>query len=383
MVSGTFTEMSGASVSGSLEGGQEVPPNGSTGTGSVIGSYDPTTMMFFISVEFDGLTGVTTVSHIHGPAPPGVNAGVVLPLPIPVGVTSGEFTFSAVLTGPQEADLLAGLWYVNVHTSTFPGGELRAQLGASDCDILVKRTWTATDECDNTTTDFATVLVSDTTPPVISCPEDLMLECTDSTDPAVTGMATATDNCSTPSITYVETIEPGMCPQQMTITRVWYAEVDCGNIATCVQTISVDDTTPPVISCPGLLILECGVDPVPVTMATATDNCSTPSVTYMDEEFPQECSAGVIVDGQIKVLLLIVRTFTATDACGNTAECTQHILIRDDTPPMLTCPPDITIECDQDPNDLTITGEGVAVDLCDPNPTAFIIFEFEQPPSTR
>jgi hypothetical protein len=294
-------------------------------------------------------------------------------------VTSGSFDYATTLTAMQASQLIDGLWYVNVHTVAFPGGELRAQLAVSDCDILIKRTWTATDECGNSSTDVATTLVSDTTPPVITCPADLTLECTDSTDPADTGMATATDNCGEPSITYVEVITPGSCPQQFTITRTWIAVDDCNNTSTCVQTINVDDTIPPVISCPGLLVLECGIDTIPVTVAVATDNCSDPSVTYTDEEFPQECSPGVLVDGNIKVLLLIVRTFYATDDCGNVASCTQHILIRDDTPPLLTCPPDITIECDQDPDDLTLTGEGVAVDLCDTNAIAFILITIELP----
>jgi hypothetical protein len=379
MVIVTFADMSGDGVSGTLEGAQEVPPNGSPAIGSVSGGYDPGTMMFFIHVEFSGLTGTTTASHIHGPANPGINAGVLLALPIEFGVTSGSFDYATTLTAMQASQLIDGLWYVNVHTVAFPGGELRAQLAVSDCDILIKRTWTATDECGNSSTDVATTLVSDTTPPVITCPADLTLECTDSTDPADTGMATATDNCGEPSITYVEVITLGSCPQQFTITRTWIAVDDCNNTSTCVQTINVDDTIPPVISCPGLLVLECGIDTIPVTVAVATDNCSDPSVTYTDEEFPQECSPGVLVDGNIKVLLLIVRTFYATDDCGNVASCTQHILIRDDTPPLLTCPPDITIECDQDPDDLTLTGEGVAVDLCDTNAIAFILITIELP----
>jgi hypothetical protein len=83
------------------------------------------------------------------------------------------------------------------------------------------------------------------------------------------------------------------------------------------------------------------------------------------------------VEGVDQVLNLIVRTHIATDECGNTASCTQHIIIRDDTPPSITCPDDITILCDQDPDDLELTGVPIISDLCDPDAQATILLTFE------
>jgi hypothetical protein len=49
----------------------------------------------------------------------------------PLGVTSGSFSGTATITDTQEADLLAGLWYVNIHTTTSSGGEIRGQVAAT------------------------------------------------------------------------------------------------------------------------------------------------------------------------------------------------------------------------------------------------------------
>jgi len=72
-----------------------------------------------------GLTGNATAAHFHGPAEPGKNAGVLVPVP---GVTTGAFEGSATLTDDQARALTAGQTYFNVHTATNPGGELRGQL---------------------------------------------------------------------------------------------------------------------------------------------------------------------------------------------------------------------------------------------------------------
>lgn len=112
-----------------LYGQNEVPPNPSPATGMLTGSYDDATNVLSFNLMFNGLVGLTTASHFHGPAAAGVNGPVVIPLVgFPAGVTSGSYSNSYVLTPGQESDLLCGMWYINIHSTVYPGGEIRSQV---------------------------------------------------------------------------------------------------------------------------------------------------------------------------------------------------------------------------------------------------------------
>ncbi len=113
-----------------LDGLQEVPPNASPGIGTGIMSYDDVTNQLNWNITFSGLLAGTTASHFHGPAAPGVAAGVqvTIPLGASLGATSGTLIGMATLTATQETQLLSDLWYINIHTSAFPGGEIRGQV---------------------------------------------------------------------------------------------------------------------------------------------------------------------------------------------------------------------------------------------------------------
>lgn len=108
-----------------LRGANEVPPNTSTGSGSVDAAFNKDTMQLRWKVNFSGMTGAPTMAHFHGPAAVGVNSGVALGWTNPI--TSG-MEGTATLTAAQAADLMAGRWYANIHTAAFPGGELRGQM---------------------------------------------------------------------------------------------------------------------------------------------------------------------------------------------------------------------------------------------------------------
>ena len=110
-----------------LQGSQEVLANASTAMGTVIVRYNTVTNSLELGGNYQNLTTDITMSHIHGPAAPGVDASVISPLINNLG-TSGILVGTGILTESQEADLLAGLYYVNVHTSTYLGGEIRGQL---------------------------------------------------------------------------------------------------------------------------------------------------------------------------------------------------------------------------------------------------------------
>ncbi len=111
-----------------MRGSFEVPPNASTAVGALDGTYDDVTNTLDFNLSYNGLTTGATAAHFHGPAPAGVNAGVQIGFAgFPAGV-SGGYANTYILTAVQETQLIGGLWYVNIHNSTFPGGEIRGQL---------------------------------------------------------------------------------------------------------------------------------------------------------------------------------------------------------------------------------------------------------------
>ncbi len=112
-----------------LNGASENPPNASTGTGNISGTYDDVTNTFSFNIVFSGLTGNTTASHFHAPAGVTTNAGVMIGnVGFPTGVTSGNYSNSYVLTAQQEGWLLTDSIYLNIHSNVFPGGEIRCQM---------------------------------------------------------------------------------------------------------------------------------------------------------------------------------------------------------------------------------------------------------------
>ncbi len=107
-----------------LSGKTEVPSNASSGSGAVTATYDDATKKLTWKGSYKDLTGPATAAHFHGPAGEGKNAGVA----IPITPNGPEFEGSATLTDAQAKELLGGEWYVNVHTATNKGGEIRGQV---------------------------------------------------------------------------------------------------------------------------------------------------------------------------------------------------------------------------------------------------------------
>jgi hypothetical protein len=117
-----------------LDGSHEVSPvvTPASGTGTL--SYDTVTKMLAVNVTFGGLSSAQTGAHIHGPATPAQNAGVIFPLPLgsPINVVVGP------LDAAQEGYLTGGLMYINVHTEVYPSGEIRGVfLGSGEVDLPV------------------------------------------------------------------------------------------------------------------------------------------------------------------------------------------------------------------------------------------------------
>lgn len=99
---------------------------GATGTARV--SIDTDTNLLKWTASWSGLTGTATEAHFHGPALPGFGAGIQVPIDHSSNPTSGSMT----ITNAQKVDLLADLWYLNIHTAACLGGEIRGQLAQEE-----------------------------------------------------------------------------------------------------------------------------------------------------------------------------------------------------------------------------------------------------------
>jgi hypothetical protein len=106
-----------------LDGAQEVGPVATPASGWGVFTIDPLVNELRYHVVFTGLSGAETAAHIHGPAIHGTNAGVLLSLPAG-SPKIGTWLYAET----QEADILNGRTYVNVHSAAFPGGEIRGQI---------------------------------------------------------------------------------------------------------------------------------------------------------------------------------------------------------------------------------------------------------------
>ncbi|WP_372755052.1 tandem-95 repeat protein, partial [Mariniflexile sp.] len=189
----------------------------------------------------------------------------------------------------------------------------------------------------------ASLTVVDTTPPAFNSPlpADVTVEC--SAIP-VAPTLTATDNCGSATVNLNTTstkTNNGSCnDSSYTITRTWTATDCCGiNTITHTQTITVQDTTAPIISAaPADASYQCLAEVPAAGNLTATDNCtsefSVAGVDNINNDNPNET--------------IITRTWTASDLCNNTSSVSQKITIRDTINPTIVCPDNITVNVDGD-----------------------------------
>ena len=225
------------------------------------------------------------------------------------------------------------------------------EITGEGCPYTITRTWTATDGCNNTSTVQQTLTVVDEEAPLlIGVPDDVVIGCGEEPAPAV---VIALDNCDpNVSVSLNATTEDGDCG--VVLTRTWSAEDNCGNLVTATQVVSFEDVAPPVFEAlEAEVTLSCG-DDLPEPGASASDACSEVTITHADEEIPGDCPGTATV----------VRTYVATDACGNQAELVQTFLFEDNTPPVFdNQPEDLVLTCGDplpEPDELT------ASDNCDP-----------------
>ncbi|MBL7729639.1 MAG: HYR domain-containing protein, partial [Chitinophagaceae bacterium] len=223
---------------------------------------------------------------------------------------------------------------------TWQGDVISAQTCANRYTIT--RTYRATDVCGNFTECTQIITVNDQTPPVITCPAAVTVSCAANVPPVNISLVTATDNCAgAVTITHIsDVISNQTCANRYTVTRTYRATDVCGNFAECTQIITVNDQTPPTLTCPAPVTVSCASAVPPANIASVTgvsDNCAgAVTVTWQGDVISAQTCANRYT---------ITRTYRATDVCGNFAECTQIITVNDQTPPVITCPAALTVSC--------------------------------------
>ena len=239
-------------------------------------------------------------------------------------------------------------------------GQVRIN-GSCANNYQLTRTWTATDNCNNSTVASQVITVQDITPPVISCPANTTISCTASTAPSATGTATATDNCTlVPIITYADAILPGSCINNKVISRTWTARDECGNTSTCIQSITIVDNSPPVLTgtipagASGISACIANVPAGPSTATIAalfTDNCSAITVLKSGTPVGTNCS------------WTLTYTYTVSDVCGNVVSISPTVSYSggDNIPPTANPMPVLgPYQCYSNrpaPNILDVTGK--------------------------
>ena len=236
--------------------------------------------------------------------------------------------------------------------------------GSCAGSYILTRTWTATDDCGNSSSAAQVVTVVDATAPVLAgVPADVTAECDSVPAPA---SPTATDNFdAAPVVSFLETITAGVCAGDYVLTRTWTATDECGNSSSAVQVVTVQDTTAPSIDIAASdLTIECdgAGNNAELTAwldssagASASDLCGAVTWSHDFSVLSDECGA----TGSAIV------TFTATDECGNASVNSATITIQDTTAPSLAgVPSNVTVQCDNVPGPAVLT----AADNCDPNP---------------
>ena len=194
--------------------------------------------------------------------------------------------------------------------------------------------WKATDAAGRTATCSFSVVVSDPLPPTITCPGNMVRtppsgQCSD----VVPYSVTASDNCGVATATRVSGPESGGTFYGGTTTVVWKAQDAAGNSTTCAFTVTLPDDQAPNITCPANIIRSstAGLSGAIVTYSapTATDNCTTPTVTLITTAF---ASGATFPIGTSSVV------WEASDAAGKTKRCTFTVTVNDTQAPTITCP---------------------------------------------
>ena len=289
------------------------------------------------------ITATVTVSAV-----PTITCPANITVPNDANQCGAVVTYSPTSTGIPAPTFTYTLTGATTGTGSGNGSGTLFNIGTTTVNI------TANNSCGSANCSF-TVTVNDTQNPTITCPAPVFVSCSSAVPAVNTASVTATDNCPGVVVTHRGDVISGQtCTNRYTITRTYRATDASGNFVECTQIITVNDQTPPALTCPAPVTVSCAsaVPPVNVLAVTGvSDNCGGPiTVSHISDVISAQTCANRYT---------ITRTYRATDACGNFAECTQIITVNDQTPPVLTCPAPITVSCASAvpaPNTALVTG---------------------------
>lgn len=221
-------------------------------------------------------------------------------------------------------------------------------LETSSCQTIIKRTFTAVDECSNSNTAEQIITVVDTQGPQITGAPMVFASCTD----YQRNFVEATDSCGTVvSITYVDMEVSGGCTGKF--IRTYTAVDNCNNSSTFEQIVELTDEEAPEASNPGDLFVECGSN-FDEPVISFTDNC--------DEMLDVTMVPSSSTDGCQTILKYVYR---AEDGCGNVTFDSVYVYIRDTTNPEVFTNAGGTFSCEE----AIDYGTASAEDVCDEDVT--------------
>ena len=221
--------------------------------------------------------------------------------------------------------------------------------GACADEMIIERTWSLTDDCENTTQKVQVITVKDTISPTVSCSAEVdnnlfVNENCEVEIPSYIDTASITDNCTDVSeIKLYQVPEPGtMLSGSESPVEVWvYAEDACGNIDSCSVSVTLNDTIPPVVECPendSIPLNENCVVLIPrYSFNTLSDNC-TDSTQIIVTQLPL---AGTAITENTTV------TLYAQDLSGNMESCSFEVIPYAIEFDEISCPSDTTIYVDE------------------------------------
>ncbi len=237
----------------------------------------------------------------------------------------------------------------------------------------ILRTWTAHDFCTNLSEDFIQIIdVEDNIDPIFSCPSDITLNTSANNCSANVLLPTvnATDECSSVTVQASWDFGTGLGPHPDvpvgTHLVTYTATDDCGNSSICTISVTVQDVNPPTPICENNLSVSLLPDGSARIYASVfdegtNDNCAIDRFEVSRNGLP---FSGFVDFSCADLTSPVSVQFRAFDIYGLYNDCWITVNVNDNYFPALTCPANITIDCEEDYEDLNIVGQATATDAC-------------------